>query len=480
LESHWTAMLPHLILAGGGLIIFCTDAFWDHRPRWALFALAVAATVGAGLETLFGPGGGFAYMIDGGPFARYFTGLIAGITLLTLLFSRHYARVRRMDGDAFYGVILMAALGMVLTATARHWVLLFLGIELLAICLYILIAGRKGDDASAEAGLKYFVAGSVASAVLLFGIGLVYAATGEMDIAKTLSGTVVAGTDASILFFGLTLILAGIGFKISIVPFHLWTPDVYQGAPAPLAGFLSAGSKVAIVAALLRMALAAGPGVWAFLIPALWGLAAATMIVGNLTALAQDHLKRLLAYSAVAQMGYLLMALLAVRTDGAAAVMFYAAVYALMELGAFGAISLLSESETPDGPDRDAIDQYRGLGSRRPLVAGLLAISLFSLAGLPPTGGFIGKFALFSAAIGAGYTGLAVIGILTAIVSIYYYLRVAVALYMEPDGDGQPRPAADATGLLACGAVLVLVFLLGILPGGLFEIIGMVLHIGVV
>ena len=473
-------MLPHLILAGGGLIIFCTDAFWGNRPRWTLFALAVAATVGAGLEALFGPGGGFARMIDGGPFARYFNGLIAGITLLTLLFSRHYARVRRMDGDAFYGVILMAALGMVLTATARHWVLLFLGIELLAICLYILIAGRKSDAASAEAGLKYFVAGSVASAVLLFGIGLVYAATGQMVIARTLSGAVVAGTDASILFFGLALILAGIGFKISIVPFHLWTPDVYQGAPAPVAGFLSAGSKVAIVAALLRMALVAGPGVWGFLVPALWGLAAVTMIVGNLTALAQDHLKRLLAYSAVAQMGYLLMALLAVRSDGAAAVMFYAAVYALMELGAFGAISLLSESETPDGPDRDAIDRYRGLGGRRPLLAGLLAISLFSLAGLPPTGGFIGKFALFSAAIGAGYTGLAVIGILTAILSIYYYLKVAVALYMEPDGDGHPRPAADPAGLLACGAVLILVLLLGILPGGLFEVIGMVLHIGVV
>ncbi|HSR13012.1 MAG TPA: NADH-quinone oxidoreductase subunit N, partial [Thermodesulfobacteriota bacterium] len=350
----------------------------------------------------------------------------------------------------------------------------FLGLEVLSISLYILIAIRKTDAYSNEAGIKYFVMGAVSSAFLTFGIAVVYAARGTLDIARSLAaGTPLEST--SLIFLGLILVLAGIAFKISMVPFHLWTPDVYQGAPAPVAAFLSTGSKVALFAALLRFAAYSGGEIWSSFRPALWIFAVLTIVAGTLSAVAQPRLKRLLAYSSVAQMGYLLMTLLSAKEMGAPAIIYYLAVYALMDLGAFGAVAILSARER----DLDDLEDCRGLAFVHPWTAALLAVSLVSLAGLPPTGGFIGKFALFRAVLHSGYIVIAVIGILAAVVSVFFYFKVVVAFFMSP-----PRPIAAkaiaATEGVAGALILLATVWLGLFPEPVFVVIAdAVLALGV-
>ena len=434
-----------------------------------LFALSLIAVFLAGAETILitPQTPQFLGMLEVQGYGRFFTFLIAVITFLTLLFSYQYARLRNMAGDEFYGLILLAALGMTLVAGAVHWLTFFLGLEILSLSLYVLIAIRKGDPRANEAALKYFILGAVAGAFLTFGIALIYALTGTLDISKSLSVAAPAGS-ISLIFLGFSLILAGIGFKISMVPFHLWTPDVYQGAPAPVTAFLSTGSKVALFAALLRFASYSNNEVWSYLTSVLWILAALTMGVGTISALAQSRVKRLLAYSSIAQMGYLLMALLAVKENGTSAIMFYLAAYALMDLGAFGMVAMLSTKET----DLDALEDYHGLAYIHPWRSAILALSLISLAGLPPTAGFIGKFALFWAVLQAQYLIIAIIGILTAILSIYFYFKVVVALFMRPAERAVFIPSVDLANRFAGGLILILILLLGLVPAPLFTVIG--------
>ena len=468
MQSDWVVILPHAILAAGGFVAFCAGAFARGGASWFLFALSAASAAAGGLAALVPvpEGAGFYGMVDAGGYARFFCVLIATITLLSLCFAHSYARTRDFSRDEFHGCILFAALGMMLVASALHWVIFFLGLELLSVSLYVIIAARRGDAASNEAALKYFIMGSVASGFLTFGIAVLYSVTGQMDIARSL-GTGFYATGNTGLLLALALILVGVGFKVSLVPFHLWTPDVYQGAPAPVTAFLSTGSKVALFSALLRFAMHTGDGAWEQLTPVLWVLAALTMIVGNVCALTQTRVKRLLAYSSVAQMGYLLMALLAVKQNGAPAVMFYAFVYALMDLGAFGTIGMLSGDTT----DLDLLEDYRGKGYSHPWNSALLGLCLFSLAGLPPTGGFIGKFVLFQATLQAGFLILAIVGILSAILSIFFYLKVIVALYMRPEEPVTATPNTGFFGNLASVTVLALILFLGILPASLLAAI---------
>lgn len=469
---EWAAIVPQVFLIAGGFLIFCAGAFWAQRPSWFLFALSVTATAGCGLAvvTVTPDSPDFCGMVDAGEYARFFVLVLSIITLLTLFFSKAYAKARGFSGDEFYGLVLFAALGMLLLSGALHWVIFFLGLELLSISLYVLIGIQKNETSSTEAALKYLIMGAVASGFLTLGIALVYGATGKMNIAQSLGGQVQSMSGGG-LFLGLGLILVGVGFKLSLVPFHLWTPDVYQGAPLPVTAFLSTGSKVAMMAALLRISLSASEVAWVNIMPILWVFAALTMVVGNVTALTQNYLKRLLAYSSMAQMGYLLMALVAVKPTGASAVAFYAAVYALMDMGAFGALTLLSQRDA----DLDALIDCRGLGYLHPWRAGLLAVCLLSLAGLPPTAGFIGKFLLFRATIEAGFVGLALIGILAAIVSVYYYLKVIVSLYMRPAEATTVPIEVGFPADLATTAVLGLILWLGIMPSPLLDLIGRML-----
>jgi NADH-quinone oxidoreductase subunit N len=469
MQPNWVDILPLILLAGGGFLVFCLGGFWKGRPQGLLFGVALATAIAAGAAAvLLKPAQlQFLKMVETGGYGRFFTFLLTLITTLSLLFSYQYVKLRDIGGDEFYGLLLLSGLGMILVASALHWLVFFLGLETLSLSLYVLIAIRKHQSASNEAGLKYFMMGAVASAFLTFGIAMVYAATGKMDILQSLSADVQTTSHPAMLL-GLSLILIGIGFKVSMVPFHLWTPDVYQGAPAPVTAFLATGSKVALFSALLRFAFYyTRNSVWNDYVFVFWILAFLTMAVGNITALAQVRVKRLLAYSSVAQMGYLLMTLLAVRGSGVFAIMFYLAVYALMDLGAFGTLATLSAEEE----DIDALEDFRGLAYVHPWRSSLLTVCLVSLAGLPPTAGFIGKFILFRAVLQAHFVVLAALGIVTVIVSIYFYFKIIVALFMQPTARKTVTPDLDVFARVAGVAILVLILWLGLLPASLLSII---------
>ncbi len=469
MQPHWMDILPLLLLAGGGFIVFCIGGFWKRRPQELLFCLALATAIAAAATALLSSPEQpqFLRMVETGGYARYFTFLLSLITTLSLLFSYRYVKVRGLGGDEFYGLLLLAGLGMILVASAIHWVVFFLGLETLSLSLYVLIAIRKFQPASNEAGLKYFVMGAVASAFLTFGIAMIYAATGKLDILQSLSPSVRTDT-TPVMLLGLSLILIGIGFKVSMVPLHLWTADVYQGAPAPVTAFLSTGSKVALFGALLRFAYYySGSAAWTYYVFVFWILAFVTMVVGNITALAQSRVKRLLAYSSIAQMGYLLMTLLAVRQTGVFAIMFYLAVYALMDLGAFGTIATLSEEEE----DLDLLEDFKGLAYVHPWRCALLTVCLVSLAGLPPTAGFMGKFILFRAVLEARFVVLALIGVATVVVSIYFYFKIVVALFMNPAGRRVATPDLDLAARVAGIAILILILWLGLVPSPVLAVI---------
>ncbi len=469
MATDWTGLLPLLILAGGGTLIFLVGAFWRGRPEALLFALALLTALAAGLVVFLLPSAqpSFESMLDLGGYSRFFTLLLMFITIVTLLFVRQYALAHGFSGDELYALLIFAVLGMVLVAIGANWVIFFLGLELLSLALYVLIAIKIGEPYGNEAALKYFIMGAVASAFLTFGLGLLYAMTGTLQIAASLAAAGSYPDSLSVIILALALILTGIGFKISLVPFHLWTPDVYQGSPAPITAFLSTGTKVALFAALLRFALLVAPPVWDYAWPFLWALAVLTMAVGNLTALYQTKVKRLLAYSSIAQMGYLFMTLLAVKDGGLPAVIFYLTVYAIMDLGAFGIIGTFSEGDT----DLENLTDYQGLGYTHPWRAAILATCLLSLAGLPPTAGFIGKLVLFRAVLNANFIVLPILGILTVIISIYYYINFVVHLYMHERGACAPVARADLAIGLACAVILLGILWLGVIPNSLLQVI---------
>ena len=470
MPTDWLGLIPVLILAGGGSLVFCAGAFWRRQPCWLLFALTLLAAGAAGTAAgALTPGGATSGgMLDLGGYARFFTLLLMVITVLTALFLRQYAGTRGFAGDELYGLLLFAALGMVLVAGALNWIIFFLGLELLSLALYVLTAVRKGEAASSEAGLKYFIMGAVASAFLTFGIALLYAMSGTLEVAGSLAAALAYPEHLPVMLLALILILVGIGFKTSLVPFHLWTPDVYQGAPAPVTAFLATGSKVALFAALLRFSWLTAQPLWDYCLPGLWVLAVLTMVVGNLTALYQTRVKRLMAYSSIGQMGYLTMTLVTVKQGGLPAMMFYLVVYAVMDLGVFGLIGSVSKAQADS--DLDKLEDYQGLGYSQPYRAAILAVCLISLAGLPPSAGFMGKFALFRAVLRADYAGLAVIGILTVIIAIYYYMKVVIAMYMRPAAPGLTVPGVDLAGRLAGAVILAAIIFLGLWPSPLFTL----------
>jgi NADH-quinone oxidoreductase subunit N len=477
MESMWIVILPEMLLAAGGLLIFCAGAFWLRRPAKLLFSLALIFPLGAIAASAFAPMAGMTLsgMLDSEGYARLFSTLIASIAFITVLISFRYSRKRGFENDEYYGILLFATLGMDLVARASHWLVFFLGLELLSISLYVLIAIRKDDPFYGEAGLKYLITGAMASAFLAFGIGLWYAGFGSLGVSTGIAGF-PESADVPIMLTALALILVGIGFKISLVPFHLWTPDVYQGSPAPVTAFLATGSKVAVLAFFIRLCFHLQDPLWSSFKAALWIVAFLTLVVGTITALNQSDLKRLLAYSSVAQMGYLIMTLLAVKLEsGLFALAFYLIVYAAMDLGAFGAIASLSE----EFKDRDALEEYQGLGFSHPWTSAVLSFSLLSLAGLPPTAGFLGKVLLFRAVLQAQVVSLAVIAIAMVVLSIYLYMKVVVSLYMRPAP--VTAPLLPAVGFYEqLGGVLILLFLLwsGIAPSPLLSLISRILPAG--
>jgi NADH-quinone oxidoreductase subunit N len=390
--------------------------------------------------------------------------LWALVAALILMLSLRYATERGFAAGEYVALVLFAAAGMALLSGSTSLIGLFLSLESFTLALYILVSFHRNNDPGAEAGLKYLVLGAVATGFMAFGIALIYAASGTFHLPEALYGLQAGGQLRPWGLLGWGLMLVAIGFKISLVPFHLWTPDVYQGAPAPVTALLATGSKGAVGAALVLL-LARAPGAWQELVPLLWLLALITMLVGSLSALPQQNLKRLLAYSSVVHMGYLLTALLPGSADGFSAVVFYLTVYTVASLGAFAVITSLADV---DGEPQE-LAAWRGLGYRHPLRGAVLTACLLSLAGMPLTGGFIGKFVLFHAAIKGGFIWLALVGIVASLVSFAYYLRVILVLYSSDEMPAELHagtPLEHAVLLICATAVL----LLGIYPAPLLDL----------
>lgn len=460
------ALLPILILALGSVTILMVGAWWPARRKLMLIGSLIALVAALAAMMMSPPVAEISSLFGAGRYGRFFTVLWALVAGLTLLLSLRYGDDRQFSGGEYTALVLFAAVGMALLSSATSLVGLFLGLEAFTLVLYILIAFHRDQDAGAEAGLKYLVLGAVATGFLAFGIALIYTSTGTFHLPEALAGLAPESGMRPIALLGWAMLMTALSFKVSLVPFHLWTPDVYQGAPAPVTGLLATGSKGAVFAVLLTLVAGLQHG-WDDLVPLLWLLCALSLLVGTLCALRQDNVKRMLAYSSVVHMGFVLLALIAGGTASSTALVFYLVAYAAMTLGAFGVIASFSR---PDG-EPQALDDLRGAGYRHPLRSAALVVFMFSLAGIPPTAGFIGKFAIFLAALDAGFVSLAILGVLASLVSVYYYLRVVIVLFMSRDAAASLSPGWAVEGAVIAFCALATLFL-GILPAPLLDLIG--------
>jgi NADH-quinone oxidoreductase subunit N len=384
---------------------------------------------------------------------------------LALLISVGYLRREQLEAPEYIALMVLSATGMMVMASANDLIAIFLALEILSIALYVLSAFDKRRLTSQEAGLKYFLLGAFSSAVFLYGVALVYGATGTTSltgIAKFLAGNAVL--DNGVLFVGFALLLVGLGFKIAAAPFHMWTPDVYQGAPTPVTAFMAGATKAAAFGAILRVFVGTFDLYRDDWRPAVFGLAVISMAVGTIAAVVQTDVKRMLAYSSIAHAGYVLIGVQAATRKGTSAALFYLLVYALMIIGAFAVVSVVARR----GDERHSLDDYRGMARREPVLAGLLTLFLLAQAGVPLTGGFVAKLGVFSAAVDAGQYALALVGMLTAVISAFVYLRIVLAMY-APDAEAPAEDEAPLRVDAATGVALFLasvaVVVLGIVPG---------------
>ncbi|CAG0929521.1 NADH-quinone oxidoreductase subunit N [Thermoflexales bacterium] len=463
-------MLPMLILAVGGMALMLIDLALkpQHKPLGAWLAVLSFVAAGVASYGLLGQQGVvFSGMLVVDSYAQVL-GLVAiAAGALTVLTSMNYLRDRNLAHNEYYVLLLFSVGGMVMMAAAHNLIIVFIALEMLSIPLYVLAGFARSSTASEEAALKYFLLGAFASGFLLFGVALMYGALGTTDLAL-IAAQVAAGNVSPLLLFGAALVLVGLGFKVAVVPFHMWTPDVYEGAPTPIAGFMSVGAKAAGFAALLRVFVyALGPlqAEWTLLVAI---IAASTMILGSVVAIAQINLKRMLAYSSIANAGYILMGVAAGNDTGVYGALFYLIAYLFTNLGAFAVLTAMARQSGED----QTYQAYRGLYQRSPGLAILMMIFMLSLAGIPLTGGFIGKYVLFVAALQTGLNGLAIIAVVTSVIAAFFYLRVIVDMFMreaEPDHAVQPvnyRPLNFTVGLAAAG-----VLALGVLPNAVLALV---------
>lgn len=466
------AILPEIMISVFALAVLVLQSLRAPRLRSAYGYVALLGIAGALVVVLLEPAGFSArsvsysfsdmWVVDN--YSRFFKLIFLLGSGLTVLISMRYLEEEGMPRGEYFALILFATLGMMIMAGGAELITVFLGVELMSVSLYVLAGYARTRMISNESSLKYFLLGSFASGFLLYGIALLYGSTGTTNIQAISKVLSTNGLQSPALVIGMALLVVGFGFKAALAPFHMWTPDVYEGAPAPITAFMSAGPKAAAFAAFARVFYEALPtlqGEWTAVI---WAMAALTMSVGNVIALVQENIKRMLAYSSIAHAGYVLVAFLAAGELGISSILYYMLAYTFMNIGAFALITVLGGK----GEERVRVRDYRGLGYRHPWAAIAMSLFLFSLAGIPPTGGFMGKFYIFSAAVKEGYIGLAVIGVLNSVVSVYYYLRVTVAMYMEdPSGEGEaPKPVFSPALVLAVVISAYGVLSLGLFPSG--------------
>ena len=474
--SHF---LPEAILAGGALLVFLLDLVWGQRRRGAYPWLGVTVLLLAGLAALAARGGSdlllFESMLVLDGFTRLFRLVFVLVGVLTLLMAARSRELKNAGGE-FTALLLIVVLGMMLMAGAGNLLMAYLAMETVSLLSYTLVGSLRGNERSHEAGLKYVIFGGVASGAMLYGFSWLYGLTGTLDLAAMAEAFRAGAAQPLPIFLALVLILVGLGFKMATVPFHMWCPDVYEGAPVAVTAFLSVGPKAAGFALTLRLLYTAFAqpmaGGWLPLAGLPWPtlvavMAVATMFVGNLSALWQDNLKRLMAYSSIAHAGYLLAGLVLLTQAGVTAIIFYLFAYLLMNFGAFMVIAAVA-----DETGSESVSSLRGLWRRRPFLAVMMLIFLISLTGLPPAFGFIGKFYLFAALIEGGWLWLALLGLLNSVISLGYYMRIAKVMLIEGTEEEAPVPSpatgsAGAPGvprlsIATVGVLGVLTLLLGI------------------
>lgn len=463
-------LLPQIVLISWACVLLLVVAFAkDARPSLipgltalglVLTGVFVAFQFGAELE-----GFGGMLMVDG--FATYLNLLLILGGLLTVALSYDYLQRMNMARGEYYVLMLFSISGMMLMASAADLIVVFLALELLSIPLYVLAAFGRPEPRSEEAGLKYFLLGAFSSGFLLYGVALVYGATASTSFSA-IASAVSAGVDQPLyLVLGAGLIFTGLGFKVAAVPFHMWTPDVYHGSPTSVTAFMALGAKAAGFAALLRTFLVIFPSISAQITPVLMGVTIATLIVGNLLAIAQNNVKRMLAYSSISHAGFILMALVAYGNDAArfdvvASALFYLLAFALTSFGSWAVVMALEQRQ---GRGLEFSD-YAGLGRRQPALALAMTVFMFSFTGVPPTLGFAGKFFLFRVVLEGGYVGLAIVGVLASLISAYYYLRLVIVMYMQ---DGEPQVYKERWLSLTAGVSAVAVVALFIFSEPLFD-----------
>jgi NADH-quinone oxidoreductase subunit N len=457
-------ILPELVLSAFGILVMVLDPLVDEEKSQKLLGfIALGGTVAGLLATWYmaqSPGLAFSNMVKVDGFSVYFHFLVIAIAAVVILSSFEYMAVQRIRAGEYYALILFGVVGMALMSSAVELVLIFIALEISSISTYILTGFRRNEASSSESSLKYFLLGSFATAFFLYGVAMMFGATGSTNIA-IISQKLLAGPVQLLVYVAMALMFVGLGFKVAAAPFHIWTPDVYEGAPAPIVGFMSTAPKAAAFAVLLRVVFTINaPGrFWL-----IWMAAALSMTLGNVGALVQTNIKRLLAYSSIAHAGYLLVAFAMTTSDnsvaGISAAMFYTASYAAMNVGAFAVVSHFANA----GERYVTLEDYEGLGRTSPLLAATLTIFLLSLIGIPMTGGFFAKFYVFSAAVKANLIWLTIIGVVNSAIGAYYYLRIIVVMYMRESRKEVPvTPVPFGLGL-ALAVSIVTTLYLGILP----------------
>ncbi len=466
--SDYAALSPYIILAATAVIIMLGIAFYRDHLLSVLFALTgMALSAGCVFFLSFVPRREIPplLIIDG--YALFYSVLIliAGFAAASLSFS--YLEKHQGNHEEFYLLLVLATLGCIVLAAASHFASLFLGVEILSVSLYALAAYQRHRQRSMEAGVKYLILAAVSSSSILFGMALIYAETGSLKFGEIAIRAIGEEIHTAMFLAGIVLIIAGLGFKLALVPFHLWTPDVYEGAPAPVTAFIATASKGAVFALLMRylsrLDIHSNPSL--FVIFTI--IAAASMFAGNLLALLQKNIKRILAYSSISHLGYLLVTLLASGTHAVSAAAFYLSAYFVTTLGAFGVVTVLSDKDR----DADSMEDYSGLAWRRPWLAGVFTAMLLSLAGIPLTAGFFGKFYVVAAGAGSALWLLLIVLAVNSVIGLYYYLRIIVALYSRPEQEAPAAAAISRSGSVTLASLTLLLIWLGVYPAPVIQLI---------
>jgi NADH-quinone oxidoreductase subunit N len=451
---------PVMIIIITALAAMLVEAVRKTRAR-ATYSISLCGLMMAAIfavANLNGEGLSYGGMILSGGYGNFFGTLFCFAAFMTVILSRNYFEHQNYHRGEFYILLLFATIGMMLIASANDLIIIFLGIELMSVCLYVLAGFVRTKERANEAALKYFLLGAFSTGFLLYGIALIYGATGTTNL--TILRNMFASASTNVFFIvGTGLLLMGLAFKSAVVPFHMWVPDVYEGAPTPVTAYMSTGAKAAAFAAFITLFIRVFDFLGGQVNELLAVLAAASMILGNIVAIAQTNIKRMLAYSSIAHAGYMLSGIAAGTLDGQIGVMFYLTAYTMMNLGAFALISFIEREQ-----DQNLLlENYAGLSRSQPLLAALMAIFMFALAGVPPFAGFFGKYFVFFAVINAKMTWLAIVGVLTSVVSAYYYLRLVVLMFFH-EGHAEITVPPTKTALAMVIACAVLVVLIGLFP----------------